>query len=280
MSYKTIVVHLSNARRAAALTGFAVRLAVKHGAHLVGLFVFPAFRLSPPISMPYARQVASQIREQIRAEQQAIESAFRDGTAGQPIVCEWRAITTEHTDVAKVVLNHARSADLVIVGQSDPDWDFSSILDCPDELIIKCGRPVIVVPLGWSGKASIDGVTVAWNGSREAARAIFDALPVLKTASYVQVLSIDEGAGHDAEGRLPDTELAASLSRHGVKATIARIAAGDGQAAETVAAKAAEQATDLLVMGAYGHSRLGELVFGGVTRRMLKGMTVPVLFSH
>jgi nucleotide-binding universal stress UspA family protein len=116
-------------------------------------------------------------------------------------------------------------------------------------------------------------------GGREAARAVFDALPMLKLAEKVHIVTVEDSRT-PREGSLPDTEIASALARHGIDVTIAKIPAGDASAGDEILREVAEQGSDLLVMGAYGHSRLREFVFGGVTRQILREMTVPVLFSH
>jgi nucleotide-binding universal stress UspA family protein len=278
MTYKTILVHLNSERHAQRVLDFAVALSAKFNAHLIGLHVFPAFRITPPVPLPYGKDIAGAIRQQIHDEALRIRTIFGRAIENQSFVPEWRSITTEHGDVAKVVLNHARSADLVIACQADPDWDFSDILDCPDRLALGCGRPVIVVPRTYGFTGLPTTIAIGWNGSREAARAVFDALPLLQLAETVHVLSVDEGP--IKEGALPDTELAASLSRHGVRVAIERWNAPHDKVAAEFQARALGYSAGLIVMGAYGHARLREIIFGGMTQRSLHEMAVPVLYSH
>jgi nucleotide-binding universal stress UspA family protein len=279
MSYKTILVHLNNERRAGPLLEFAGVLARQFGSHLFGLHVFPSFRLAPPVPLPFGAEVAGTLRKEISDEIERIRTIFNQVTSKQPFVAEWRSITTEGMDVATVVLKHAMAADLIIASQADPEWSFSGILDCPDRLAIESGRPVIVVPDAGRFSRVPKIVVVAWNGRREAARAVFDAMPLLSLADVVHVLTVDEG-GQGQDQCSSETEIAATLVRHGVKATIVKCTAREVSTAEEIRIRAADQQADLLVMGAYGHSRLREFAFGGVTRALLEKMTVPVLFSH
>jgi len=279
MSYKTILVHLNDERRARNLVELAAELARTFEAHLIGLHVFPAFRLIPPVPMPIGSDIVAGIRARIREETDRIRSLFEETTRTQPFVSEWRAITSERTDPELIVADQGRIADVIVAAQTDPEWDLSPILDFPERLALDGGRPVLVVANGGRFASVPRRISVAWNRRREAARAVFDALPLLRMAEKVNVLTVDDD-GNPREGSLPDTELAAALARHGVDVTIGRIPASDASAGDEILREVAEQNSDLLVMGAYGHSRLREFVFGGATRQILRDMTCPVLFSH
>lgn len=279
MPYKTLLVHLNNERRAGPLLEFALPIAEKFGSHLIGLHVFPAFRLTPPMPMPFGKELAGTLRNEIREEEKRIRDIFETMTKGRPIVTDWRPVTAERASVADVVIGHARAADLVIASQADPDWGFSDILDCPDRLAIECGRPVVVLPNAGRFAGLPRTAVIAWNGRREATRAVFDALPLLQAAQSTEILKVDEKPGADGFC-LPATEIAATLARHGVKVQVSTDTPREVSAAHEIRTRAADLKVDLLVMGAYGHSRLSEFVFGGATRHLLKEMTVPVLFSH
>lgn len=278
MSYKTILMHLNHDRRTPQLLEAGVQLARAFGAHLIGLHVFPAYRLRPPVPLPFGGDVLGSITAQIQQEKDRIKSLFDAATGQQTFVSEWRSITSERTDPAAIVMEHGRAADLIVASQADPDWDLSPILDFPERLAIESGRPVLVVPNSVGFQGMPRSVTVAWKGRREAARAVFDALPLLKRASKVQVLIVAESDGL-GEGGLPATEIAAALDRHGVTVSLTSIPAVQTSVGEEIRRRATEH-SELLVMGAYGHTRLREFAFGGVTRHMLQDMTVPVLFSH
>src|SRR5919109_4166502 len=219
MSYKTLLVHLNDDRRARQLLEFAVELACAFEAHLIGLHVFPAFHLTPPVRLPIGGEILGGIRAQIHEEADRIKAIFDEMTAHQPIVPEWRSVTSERREAAVVALDHARTADLVVANQTDPEWDLHLILDFPGRLAIESGRPVVVVPNGGRFADLPKRITVGWNGRREAARAVFDALPLLKRAEQVELLTVDQGSSHAHS--LPDTEIAAALARHGVKVNVA-----------------------------------------------------------
>ena len=278
MAYKTILVHLNHEPRARRLLQVAIELSTRFEAHLIGLHVFPAYRLTPPIPLPFGGEIAAQFRGAIKKENEAIKALFDEMTASQPFVSEWRSITTERRDPAATVIEHAISADLVIASQADPNWQFSDILDFPDRLVLGAGRPVIVVPSFGRHKGVPTNITVGWNNRREAARAVADALPLLKAAENVYVLTVEEAGAGSEVSITADIEKA--LQRHGVKAIVARPISTEFTVGEEIRVRAIDQHADMMVMGCYGHSRLREMALGGVTRHLLREMTVPILFSH
>ena len=286
MSYRTILVHMNDARRARRLLSHAAELARAFEAHLLGLHAFPAPRLKPPIPLPVGTDVLGGLKWSIDEETQHLRSIFEELTTKQRFVGEWRSVTSERGDPAKIVIARAHAADLVIASQADPQWDFSVMLDFPGRLAIESGRPVLVVPNEGQVAALPSTVVIAWNQRREAARAVFDALPLLKGAKKVELLTIDdgsvpgEGSLEPKEAFLPASAVADALLRHGVRTTVSVLKATSNGAGQTICQHAAELKAELLVMGAYGHTRLHEFVFGGATRYVLKNMTIPVFFSH
>ena len=277
MSYKTILMHLNHTERAPQILAAGVQLAREFQAHLIGLYVFPAFRVRPPVPVPLAKEVVGRIMSQIREDETKLKEQFIAATAQQPFVAEWRSVVTEKRDPTEVVLDHGRAADLIIAGQSDPDWYFTQMLDFPERLAMESGRPVLLIPKGLM-QGLPNSITVAWKPCREAARAVADAMPLMKKAKLVQVLTVDEGDS-SREGALPDNELANALARHDLNVNVTNLPKSNISAGEEIRRRATEQST-MLVMGAYGHSRLREFVMGGVTRHVFSSMTIPVLVSH
>lgn len=276
--YKTILVHLNDERRARSLMASALSIATRFNAHLVGLYVYPAMPAVPPVAMPYGGGVLSGLVTAAKEEAERIHKIFEETTAGQPIVPEWRTVKASHSDLAAIAMDHARAADLVIASQTDPDWDLSPVLDFPERMALESGRPVLIVPRVGSYTTIGERIMIAWNNKRKSARATFDAMPLLTQAETVRILTIEAKAS-DAD-KLPDTEIAASMARHGVKVTSQHSVAPETSVADEILNRVADESIDLLVMGAYGHSRFRELVFGGVTRGITHHMTVPTLFSH
>ena len=278
MPYKTILVHLNDKRRAEALLEPAVWLASRHNAHLIGMHAYSMIP-APPIPIPYGGKVLGAMVAAERQETEEIAATFARMTANQPFVAEWRAVKVPHVDLAPIVMDHGRAADLIIAGQTDPDWDLSPLMDFPERLALESGRPVLVVP--YIGRYPEIGrnVVVAWKPGREAARATFDALPFLLGAEKIHILEVKE-QGDERSALTPDTSIAAALARHGIKPNVYTSAPSDITVGDEILSRLADLGADLLVMGAYGHSRMRELVFGGVTRSISRHMTVPTLFSQ
>ena len=279
MSYKTILLHLNHEPRARAVLGVGIDLATRFEAHLIGCHVFPSYRLTPPVPLPFATELAAQIKGAIKKEADGLEGIFDEMTATQPFVSEWRSITSQHRDPAATVLEQAHAADIVVAAQPDPAWQFSEILDFPERLALGAGRPVLVVPNFGQHRGVPKTVMIAWNQRRESARAVWDALPLLQCAERVVVMTIMEGSQR-SEAKALDTDIAAALARHGVKVEAAKTWATEYTVGEEIRVRALEQNADLVVLGCYGHSRLREYALGGVTRHMLRETTTPILFSH
>ena len=284
MGFKDILVTLAGAPASESGIGFAVELARGHGAHLVGLSILEPLDLSPyfaPDSGFMAADVMAEIEEKHRETAQAlsakIEASFRAACSRAAISHEWRVA---EGDPAEVGVLHAHYADVTITGQIDPGqpppggW-----ARLPEQLALASGRPVMILP--YAGRFDTAGrrVLVAWSRTRESARAINDALPILERASHVTVLSINPRRGEDAND-LPGADIALHLARHGVKAEAASTVADDIVVGNTLLSRAADLGADMIVAGAYHHSQLREALIGGVSRDLLRHMTVPVLMSH
>lgn len=281
MGYKTILVHLNDRRRAEHLLRPAIALAARWNAHLIGLHAYPSIPQLSAFGTRISGEIVGSIVGAARHESEQIKAVFDRMTANQPFVPEWVAIKAMGADIAELVMERGRAADLIVASQADGEWEMTPILDFPERLAIESGRPVLVVPNAGTFDSIGRSVMVAWSGSRESARATFDALPLLTGAESVRVLGVAEPSPNgNAAARLPDTAITASLARHGVKATAMQSAPGNHSICDEILARLADVDGDLLVMGAYGHSRFSELVFGGVTRHMARHMTVPTLFSH
>jgi nucleotide-binding universal stress UspA family protein len=230
--------------------------------------------------MPFVPTNPEEIVDRIRAEAveaaRPIEAAFRECLRRNGIEGEWRIV--EGAPPATVAL-HARYADLTIVGQ--PNRDEPQDADAvPVTAIMTSGRPVLVVPFAGEFSTVGEHVLLAWNASREAARALNDALPLLLNAKQVTVLAINPQRGVGGHGDVPAADIALHLARHGLKTEAAHTVAKDIADGEVLLSYAADIGADLIVAGAYGHSRAREMVFGGVTRTLIAEMTAPVLFSH
>jgi nucleotide-binding universal stress UspA family protein len=275
MNYRTLLVHLDDSSHSDARVEFALDLAQKHDAHLIGLYVVCQDLFRPLFSEGDSLRLAIiEAQSKRRGENAHARFLAAGERAGRAV--EWRAPAGPASDVATL---HARHADLLIVGQQDPDDPASYIArNFLADLLMGCGRPVLALPYAGRVRTFAENVLIAWDGSREAARAVADALPLLRRARFVTVSVVHRLRGLEAPQGI---DVAAFLQRHGIHASFSTVprVAGIG-AGETLLNRLSDLHADLLVMGAYGHPRVQERVLGGVTRTMLETMTVPVLMSH
>jgi nucleotide-binding universal stress UspA family protein len=279
MAIKDILVQVDGAKSAPARYAAAIESAQTHGAHLTGL----CLAIEPPVpatilGMVPPDAIASQ-RETIREQAETAMADFRLTVERLGVHGEGRIVQVLDLDAVDVFVQHARHSDLVMLGQQDP-IDFSPLgRTFATDVVMGCGRPAIIIP--FIGMPPVLGrhVLVAWDGGREAARAANDALPILKRAHAVTVLSVNPDVTSDGK-RDAGADISLHLARHGVKATAARTIARETSVGDVILADIADNSIDLLVMGAYGHSRLREWALGGVTHHILAHMTVPVLLSH
>jgi nucleotide-binding universal stress UspA family protein len=278
MPYRTILVHLNDKRRAETLLQPAIELATRYKSHLIGLHAY-AHLPAPPIAIPYLTKALAGVTAAEHENTAQIGAIFSRMAERRQFVADWQVLKVSHLELANAVMERGRAADLIIAGQTDPEWDLSPLLDFPEVLALESGRPVLVVPYVGRYPSVGRNVVVAWKAARESARAVFDALPLLRDAQHVHILEIKERA-NQASTLGPDTSIAASLARHGIKPTIHTSVGSDISVGDEILSRLADIDADLLVMGAYGHGRLRELVFGGVTRHIARHMTVPTLFSH
>lgn len=279
MSYRTILAYAETESDLHRVMPVAMAVAKDHGAHVIGLHVIRNERLA--MHTPYQIDVIVDAEARLRAEAEkraeAMGASFEAIVAGEVgVVGEWRAVHSPTTDVHADLIDHARCCDLVIMGQPDAEADLTNRLGTLGEAILQTGRPVLVVPYAWEARSLGKRVFVAWNGSREGTRALFDAMPLLQGASEVRLFGVSKNDGET----LPGAALATTLSRHGINAVTETSPPTQMSVADTLLSRLADHGSDLLVMGGYGRSRAREYVFGGATRDILKTMTVPVLFSH
>jgi nucleotide-binding universal stress UspA family protein len=284
MGLKDILVHVDDRRGHEARLDVAVGLARRHEAHLTGLFVIEPVSFAGSVSpggadfaqVELLQAVEDQHEKARRALGERLGSDFRKRADDAGVLAEWRIV---HGDPSERVTLHARYADLTIVGQSDPDAP-SSRSAVPEAVLLGSGRPVLVVPYIGATQTVGQHVLVAWNATREAARAMNDALPLIASNGRVTVLAINPARGIGSEGDLPAADIAHHLARHGITAEAGHATAEDVAVGDVILSRAADMDADLIVMGGYGHSRAREFVLGGATRTLLAHMTVPVLLSH
>ncbi len=276
MTYKTILVHIDHGKRCSTRLDLAARLAKRFAAQLVGLHAVKAAHIPTYMIAETGHMLLEEQRRAAATHAEQAEALFRRTVASAELPdAQWKMSSL---DPADAITLHGRYADLVVIGQPEREERGGVSLEFADRVTLSMGRPVLVVPSAGKFESLGSRVLVAWNATRESARATTDALPFLTEADDVQVVSIDPK--RPPHGEQTGADVAAYLARHGVRAKVVNIVGTHIDVGDELLATAADASRDLIVMGAYGHSRLSELVLGGVTRTMLSSTTVPVLMSH
>jgi nucleotide-binding universal stress UspA family protein len=273
MALKDILVYVEDNAQEAGTVAAACQLARQHEAHLTGLAVnqppeipgFAAIEI-PPSAIEIIR---AQRKESLDRAQKTFEQAVN--AAGLSDRSGWSISSGRPTET---LLLRSRYADLTVVSQNTPEDEGGDGLI--HDFIMASGRPALVIPYIGAPKEFGRKVLIAWNASREAARAVSDAMPLLEAAESIEIFAVEP----NGIGDIPGADIGSHLARHGLNISASRTAGLDIDVGDVLLNQAADSGADLIVMGAYGHSRMRELVLGGATRHILEHMTVPVLLSH
>ncbi len=275
MSMKDLLVHLDVSKKGGNVADFAISLAAELGAHLTAAGV--VIEIVPPASFmgefPY--DIMLEAADEARA---AAQDAFKRVQTGAPasVGTELVMIDSVAGQAREEFGKLARHFDLAIVGQGGPDMGVDDEL-MAEGALFRSGRPIFVVPYIHKGPAKLGKAMVAWDGGLAAARAVADALPLLKRAGRVEVVTI---ASKNVPGdELPGFNITRHLARHGISATLKKLP-GAEDIGTTLLSHAAETGADYMVLGGYGHSRFREFVFGGTTKTMLQSLTLPAFMAH
>lgn len=275
MDYKTILVLTDTSASSDARIACACQLAIEHDAHLIGVTQSGVYRLV--YGSFDARSELGDIAP-LFADLEA-EAALRaqrfDRLARQAGVVSFEHRTGDQEPSYALAIQ-ALYADLVIVGQTDPDNLDTAGAGIPEYVALHAPCPVLVLPYAKDCRTTYTRVQVAWNASPEAARAVRQALPFLMRAAEVDVVTVGDALRDTASS---GADITPFLARHGIKVNIWQADCG-GDAADVLLSRASESGADLLVMGCYGHSRLREVLLGGVSRAALRDMAIPTLMAH
>jgi nucleotide-binding universal stress UspA family protein len=280
MTYRSLLVFLDSGPLCVARTHSAIGLAKDLGCHLVG--VAPTGLVDVPISPGAAAAISDYSAlawDALRAQAERVADRFREDCHVAGLKSHEAVI--DEADKAQSLVRHAHCSDLTVLSQADSAaLDFRAAQDLVEQVVLNSARPTLIVPQAGHTGSIGDKVMVAWDDSREAARAVSDALPLLRLARQVEVVSWNEGDAVDDKTLQPRLDaLRQWLMWQGVSAEL-RTETPGGDIASAMRSRATDLGADLIVMGAYGHSRWAERVLGGATRGLLDGMTVPVLMSH
>lgn len=276
MSPKDLVVFLEQECRGYdRRLAFVAELAKRWQAHLIATFVTRPLALDPYAGFAVGAGLSAMLEGHRAKRTAALERARRDFdrlTDRRSFTAEWRMSDDEPYEA---LMLHARHADLAILGPPRRQQASTTVLGLSEQMIFASGRPCLLLPHDWPAERIAQRIVVGWNGSREAARAIADALPLLSAAQRVDLVVVPEGRG--AWGDEPGADMAAHLARHGVPVNLER--QPDEEAGTALLARCAAIDADLLVMGAKSRADVGEFLFGGATRAVLGAVQVPLLLS-
>lgn len=273
---KDMVVNLNAGGRSNSASDYAISVAAVLDAHLTGI----VFLYGPMMPVSHTGYVPPELEVIERHNQAAIEAARESFTAASTragIKAEPLTLDASLVSAGAQFGQLARRFDLVVVGQAEPETNpvNENIIEAA---LFDSGGPLIIVPYIHKAPIKLDHIMVCWDGGRAAARAMRDAMPFLRRAGRIEVVIVtNEPSKQDQNER---TSIAAHLARHGLNAAVKQVPLGDVGVAAMLLSHAADDDVDFIVMGGYGHARLREFVLGGVTRSILRTMTVPVLMSH
>ncbi len=269
MAIKDILVHLDNLAATDIRLELAINYARKHDANLRGLYLATSTFFEPRNSLE-------------QSNYDRVETMFREKSGAAGIAAEWirPGRSSSGVNIMDIMTTHAYYTDMVIVGQPNfkpPNLNIQPEL--PEKLVLLCGRPVLVVPYAGTFETAGDRIMIAWRAGRESVRSVNDAMPCIEKSHVVSVIEVSEEA-IPSESNDHIIHVRDFIARHNIHARTEQVFAGDFTVGDTILNLACEKTVDLLVMGAYVHSRRGTLTLSPVANHILRHLTMPVLMSH
>jgi len=279
MKYKNILLHLDNSSGCRNRLEIAFGMARDFDAELIGLFVVPTYFVPSYVEAQISVDLMTDITEKALARAEETVASYRQLAEEAHVKLQTAVVEGQ---IIPILREHSKYSDLLILGQDHPEDPDNASYGLADALLFEGACACLVVP--HSGKLATPSKRslLAWNASRESARALREAMPLLERANTVVVLSSepDEGDNDLANGHPHAQAVQHLLKSHGIEAISSGISDPDMNATDAIIAQAAEMNADLIVMGAYGHARLREIILGGVTRDLLKRTSVCLLLAH
>ncbi|AXI45251.1 hypothetical protein C1J03_03905 [Sulfitobacter sp. SK012] len=278
MGLKTLLVCLTTPEHAETLLKVAVPLARKHNAHLIGLHTVEALLVYPGIAIHIPEPVFATFQDSQRVEAEQIKAVFAKHTDNEDFQSEFRLVRAEAVSAYESIVESARAADLVLMAHENKDLDRHDQRNTQIQVIRESGRPVIVVPLGYDGPPIGENILLGWSDTREAARAAHDVLIVADKNASLTILRVNDAAQdvlEDADG----IEQAEMFSRHGLRPSLEHRKHGKTAISDVLEQVAFERGADLIVTGAFGHSKVYDFVIGATTYALLRDAKRPVMFS-
>ena len=274
---KDIIVNLSVTKEGSVVGKYAVSVAAALEAHLTGI----AFIYDPVVPISGAGYIPAEVIETQRDDNESAAEAaikiFSTATDQAGISAEPLITSASLAGAGDKFARMARRFDLAIVGQAEPEISSMEQI-IAETTLFESGRPMMMVPYIQKAPFKAENVMICWDGSRTAARAVADAIPIIRNSGRVEIVMVTNERGKQDE--LDGADIGQHLARHGLKVDVHRISGASIDVGDALLSHAADSGADFMVMGGYGHSRLREFVLGGVTRSIFESMTVPVLISH
>ncbi len=279
MPVKTILAYVPSGKNAAATLEPVLKLASERNAHVIGLHLTPDLPVYGEFPAEVSQEVVERLQKAGDESAAAAKLAFEEVFKGSAVTHEWRGFIASYVMGADLIAQQSRSADLIVCGKLNeeiPDaWS-----DFAETVLMRSGRPVLIVPPDTGSKPIGIHPVIAWNDTREAARAVFDSLDLIAGAKSVRALTLIGDEEERAAAEVNGAQLTATLGRHGIQVSFEVSVASRGPTGEAICGKLVDNGCDLLIMGGYSHSRLREMIFGGVSRDILRDTRVPTLVSH
>jgi len=279
MKYKNILIHLDHSSGCSNRLEAAFGLARQFDAQVSGLFVVPNYVVPSYVEAQISVDLITDVTEKAMARAGETLAEYQKLANDAGVDMSGHVIEGQ---LIPILREHSKYADLMILGQDHPDDPDNASYGLADALLFEGACACLVVP--HSGRLTTPGkrVLLTWNASRESARALREAMPLLSTAETVVVLSSEPDDGYDdvARGHPHARELDRFLKSHGIESVSSGISDPDLSPTDAIIGQAVEMNADVIVMGAYGHARLREIILGGVTRDLLKQTQLPLLLAH
>lgn len=280
MTPRTFVISLNDTDNLDYLLTTCSQLAARNDAHVIGVYVIPSVEVYAVYGGIAMADVVDAQRQRYLAMGKQVREKFERAMSLNSLSYEWRELDALTSSIGREFVQQCRFADLAIIAQVVANESCGVEPSFAEYVVMEAGRPVLLVPRGKAFETIADKVLIGWNGAREAARACFDVLPLLPENADVSIVWVDPQKQRSLAGNVPGAELAATFARHNINVTAEPMPTADADAGRALLARVEDVGADLLVMGAYGHSRVREFVFGGATEHVLNNTTVPVLMSH
>jgi nucleotide-binding universal stress UspA family protein len=280
MNYKTVLLSLNEIDRLETLLEVTATLANEHDAHVVGLYVIPAPAVYPAVGSYAIPEIFDSFTKYFEEQLNGVKENFESVMQRNGVAYRWLMIRAPVPAISDTVIETGRIADLVVLSETDRNAQKGVELDFVQNVVLSVGRPVLVLPQTCEKDLTTSQIVCGYNGSKEAARAVHDALPFLKRADDVRLVWVDPALDAETAGPVPGAEMAESLDRHGVRVTAESMPTNGINPAEALLTRARDLGSGMIVMGAYGHSRLREFVLGGATRQALSTLSIPLVLSH